>query len=240
MLTSYERLNLLDDSAQERLAIHFADQELFGVEEDPEKFRKLKSGRRSPHYFDIRPGVASYQTRQLVGETMLALAELKAEHDGYEEASEAYDCFVGNPEAMTSFVATTADLAKMPLLQPRVDTSKTRGNKSPILGRYESGVEVAAFDDVVTDGESKIEMIELLDDNDIEVVDYFVVVDREEGGATQVYEEADIAITAALGVSRLVRILRANNRLSDTQFDNVLQYLTEYGDPHALGALGTS
>jgi hypothetical protein len=37
----------------------------------------------------------------------------------------------------------------------------------------------------------------------------------------------------------MVKILRANNRISDTQFDNVRQYLAEYGDPHTLEALGT-
>jgi orotate phosphoribosyltransferase len=236
---SFERLDLLDEATQEKLAIRFSDQELFGVAEDPADYTPLKSERMSPHYFNLRPGIASYETRRMVGETMLTLANRKAELAGYEDVRQAYDYFVGNPEAMTSFAATTADLAEMPLLQPRVDIDKSRGNKSPILGRYEPGAEVAAFDDVVTDGESKIMMIDFLEEKHIDVIDYFVVVDREEGGAAQVYEEANLAITAALGVSRMVKILRANNRISDTQFDNVRQYLAEYGDPHTLEALGT-
>lgn len=74
----------------------------------------------------------------------------------------------------------------------------------------------------------------------LDVKGYYVLLDREEGGAPQVAEATGIDITPALGVSSMVRILRADGLLNQTQYDNVGRYLTEFGDPHAQEAMNTT
>jgi len=206
---------------------------LFGIKDNPNDFIKLKSGRKSPHYFDIRPGISDIDLREDISYAMADLSIAKAITRGANEVNKIYDHYVGTPEAMTSYTALIADIYEMSLLQPRVDQDKKLGNKTPILGKYAKGDRVAAFDDVVTDGQSKIDMIGSLTASGLVVVDYFVTVDREEGGALQVYAETGIEVTPALAVSSLVTILRTENEITQTQYDNVAEYMSEYGDPEA-------
>lgn len=228
---------LLSEEQQMRFATHLVNEGLFGVKEDPADYIKLKSERLSPHYLDMRPGIASFHTRvKIVGGSMLALAEARAiQWTGNQESSvqDVYDKLVGTPEAFTTYAATIADLAETGVLQPRVDTMKATGNKTPILGRYTPNSKVGVFDDVVTDGASKITTVKALADANLEVLDYFVALDREEGGAPQVHEATGLEIVPALGLSRMVTMLHEGGALNQRQFDNVCRYMEQYGEPHA-------
>ncbi len=230
---------LLSETDQEVLAVGLYRNGLFGIKENPEEYITLKSGRRSPHYLNIRPGISSLGTRDLIVDSMIKLAEKAAvTNRNCDNMREAYAHLAGTPEAMTSYAAIIADRTKMSLLQPRVDTQKKSGNTTPILGDYIPADFVAEFDDVVTDGDSKITTVRSLGDVGLNVVDYFVVLDREEGGAPQVFAETGLQITPELGVSTLMNILNAETLLTQTQSDNVLAYMAEYGEPHAQLTLG--
>ncbi len=235
---SVERRLLLPEKDQVELAFGLFDRGLFGIKEDPSEFIKLKSGRLSPHYLDIRPGISSVGARGLIVGSMIKLAERAAvDNRACDYVHEAYAHIAGTPEAMTTYAAIIAERLGMSALQPRVDTKKATGNKTPILGSYAPGDMVAEFDDVVTDGASKIDTIHQLGEAGLTVADYFVVLDREEGGAPQVAAETGVEITPALGVATMVKILDAEAAISQTQFDNVAAYIAEYGDPHAQATL---
>ena len=236
-MAGQERRLLLPDAIQEKLAVRMYEQGHFGIKENPDDYITLKSGRRSPHYFDLRTGLSDPHTRRGVADAMVELALAKTHSVNVGQLRDHYAYFVGSPEAMTSYGASIADLAFMPLLQPRVNTSKTTGNKSPILGRYHEGDEVAAFDDVITDGATKIETIQTLGAHGLVVADYFVVLDREEGGAIEVQSGTGLSVVPALGLAQTVKILRANSLATQTQFDNVVEYMNQYGDPHAISEL---
>jgi uridine monophosphate synthetase len=226
---------VLSEEVQWKLAAALYDNGLFGVKAKRAEYVILKSKRPSPHYLDIRPGLSSFATRHLIAGTM---ADLAVSHTG--KANMGVDYVVGSPEAMTSYATSIADEQRMGLLQPRVAKDKATGNKTPILGRYKEGERVSAFDDVITDGDTKIDTIESLRKGGLEVVDYFVVLDREEGGAPQVAETTGIEITPALGVSSMVRMLTSAGLFDQVQYDNVARYLTEYGDPHARELMNTA
>lgn len=232
-----ERL-LLDSDDQEQVGLYLFDQGLFGVREDPADYIRLKSGRLSPHYFDIRQGVSDWKTRRVVSTTLGALMSRRAVQENSPDLRGRYDYVAGNPEAMTSYAASLADHLKIGLLQPRVDQAKSTGNKTPILGRYQRNEAVALVDDVVTDGGSKEDMIRKMNESGLDVIDYFVVLDREEGGRLQVRQNTGLEIVPALSVSAMVHILEANNRLSGAQTDNVHEYMKQYGDPEARQVLG--
>lgn len=228
---------LLPDRDREEFAMHLHAEGLIGINESPDDYIKLKSGRMSPHYFNVRPGISSYGTRMLIAGTMARLSLFKTDAPDYPSLTEHYDYFVGSPEAMTSYGASIADIAEMGVLQPRVNTAKVTGNKTPILGKFTEGERVAAFDDVITDGATKIETIGSLDSLGLSVEDYYVVLDREEGGAGDVEAATGMVVTPALGLANTVRILRTNGAITQTQFDNVAEYMAEYGDPHAVAEL---
>ncbi len=229
---------LLTEDEQVSLAFRLHDEGLFGIAEDPEAFLMLKSARISPHYFNAREGLSDYGTRLGITTAMSVLVQRRAAQKGFPDPSQAYEYLSGAPEAMTSYAASVADSLRMGLLQPRVDTSKRIGNKAPILGRYIAGGRVGMLDDVVTDGKTKIDTFGSMQESGLVIEDYFVVLDREEGGAAQVAEVTGIDITPALGVSAMVSILHHEGRISRTQFDNVRAYMEQYGDPHARTALG--
>jgi len=237
-----EHALLLDQEAQLKLTVGLYEQGLFGIKENPDDYITLKSERLSPHYLDIRPGISDVNTRDLVVQSMIDLAYTRAQthHNNwiYTDLESVYDHIAGTPEAMTSYAAMIANQLDISLLQPRVDLTKATGNKTPILGRYKEGDKVAEFDDVVTDGASKIATIKGLGKAGLTVVDYFVVVDREEGGAPQVLAETGLAITPVLAVSDMALMLVAENKITNTQFDNVREYIGQYGDPRAKEVLG--
>ncbi len=220
----------LSEENQLRLVLHLHNEGMFGVFEDPDDFITLKSKRVSPHYLDIRPGISDASTRELFANGMLDVAGIGSAYSFNGESRQKYDHIAGTPEAFTAYATTMADISSVNLLQPRVE-QKDRGNKTPILGRFEVNDDVAVFDDVVTDGQTKIDTIYNLSEAGLRVAGYFVVMDRQEGGVPQVAEATGITITPALPVSQVVRMLRAEGELSVTQFDNVAEYLDQYGDP---------
>ncbi len=233
-----ERELVLDPKLQLDLTVDLYKKNMFGIKENPDDYITLKSGRKSPHYLDMRKGISSSHTRFAVASVLLDLAKSGAIKRGCDHPHEAYAHFAGAPEAMTSYMPKLAEIAGVSLLQPRVDITKATGNKTPVLGLYNQGDIIAAFDDVVTDGQTKIDTIQGLGRAGLDVVDYFVVVDREEGGAPQVLAETGIEITPALGVASMALMLRDEDLITTTQFDNVREYMSQYGDPHAQQALG--
>ncbi len=143
---------VLPEENQFEVALHLHETGRFGIHENPDDFITLKSGRISPHYLDLRPGISSPDTRRIVGGGLLDLAEM----------GEDFLHIVGTPEAFTSYAASMADMSERSLLQPRV-AQKQSGNKVPILGTYSDWDTVAVFDDVVTDGKTKVDTIEGLE-----------------------------------------------------------------------------
>ncbi len=229
---------LLSEDKQLALTLSLYERGYFGIQEDPDKFITLKSGRLSPHYLDMRPGISNHSFRDSIAKTMGKLADHRVPAHGFDTPHEAYAVVAGTPEAMTSYAVDIADELGVDLVQPRVSMEKASGNKTAILGVYSEGDNAAAFDDVVTDGQSKIDTIKGLRTAGLNVLDYFVVVDREEGGAPQVLETTGVEITPVLSLSNMAIMLFAEGQIGQTQYDNVRQYMTEYGDPVAQAALG--
>lgn len=226
----------LFDYQQENAAVAFFRRGLFGIEEDPAQFRELSSERRSPHYFDIRKGVSSFRMRKMVAN--LAGNLVKYQQSADEKPYKYYSHFVGVPEAMTVFTTTLADRERTSQLQIRANKQKNRGNRSPILGEYTPGDRVALFEDAVTSGQSTIDEIDTVHAAGLVVEDVFVIVDRQEGGVDAIREHTGVDVIAGLAVANMVQFLRAEGEITQTQYDNVAEYLTQYGDDNARRTLG--
>src|SRR5947207_15373406 len=111
-----ERRLLLSEEEQFEIAVHLFREDLFGIKEDPTEYKTLKSGRLTPHYLDIRPGISNIATRDTIRYVMADLARFRTRNYGFREPRQAYEHFAGIPAAMTSYAPLIADFEHMSLL----------------------------------------------------------------------------------------------------------------------------
>jgi orotate phosphoribosyltransferase len=86
------------------------------------------------------------------------------------------------------------------------------------------GESLLFFDDVVTEGLSKLEGIKALEIHGAHVKNVMVVVDREEGGKENL-EKLGYKVHALVKVSELVEILFKSEHIPKEQRDAVLNYI---------------
>ncbi|HEY4674928.1 MAG TPA: orotate phosphoribosyltransferase [Candidatus Bathyarchaeia archaeon] len=103
--------------------------------------------------------------------------------------------------------------------------SKAYGVTGRIAGAHiTKGENILFFDDVVSEGLSKLEGIKPLQELGAEVKHLMVVVDREQGGRENL-EKLGYKVHALAKVSELVKNLLQNGHISKQQADAVLSYV---------------
>lgn len=88
------------------------------------------------------------------------------------------------PTAATPFVSILSYILKIPMISPRIE-KKSHGLENKVEGVYKKGQTVVLIDDLITTSDSKIEVINILKENDLIVKDVVVLIDREQGGVKQ-------------------------------------------------------
>ena len=91
-------------------------------------------------------------------------------------------------------------------------------------GKVVKGERILFFDDVVTDGMSKLEGIKPLEKLGARIETVLVVVDREQGGRENI-ERVGYKFRALTTISELVRCLLQSSYISEEQTDAVLDYI---------------
>ena len=91
-------------------------------------------------------------------------------------------------------------------------------------GEVVKGEHVLFFDDVVTDGTSKVEGIKPLERLGARVETVMVLVDREQGGKENI-ERSGYKFHALTTISELVKCLLRSSYISEEQADAVLDYV---------------
>lgn len=175
---------------------------------------KLKSGIMSPFYFDMRCVISR-------PDILRAMAGLYVETcSGLAFERIAGVPFTGLP------IATAVSLeAGYPMVFGRRD-SKGYGVARRIEGAFEPGESVLIIDDVITDGRSKIEYIDIFTNNGLLVGDIVVFLDREQGG-TENMRRHGMRLHAVCTISRLLRSLRASDCIDDEQFETVSEFIAK-------------
>jgi len=96
-------------------------------------------------------------------------------------------------------------------------------------GKVVDGERILFFDDVVTDGMSKVEGVKPLEKFGARVETVMVVVDREQGGRENI-ERFGYKFRALTTISELVGCLLQLSCISEEQADAVLNYVKKFRD----------
>lgn len=178
---------------------------------------KLKSGVTSPYYIDLTwllsspeefervAGVIAEEMRKIIQERKidkLASIELKG----------------------ALLLPHIASKIKIPCIIVR-KKSKEYGLTGQIVGgEIKSGERFIFFDDVITDGRSKIEGIKPIEEMGGVVDTIMVVVDREQGGRENL-EAMGYTIKALSTISGIVNKLLEMGEISSEDADKIIRYL---------------
>jgi uridine monophosphate synthetase len=171
----------------------------------------------SPIYVNLRM-LRSYP--DALDAAVEALAEV-IERDGVR-----CDRYADIPMAATPLVAVLTHLTRVPMITPR--GPKTHGLAGTIDGSFTEGDTALLIDDLVTHADSKLEAAEVLEANGLVVRDIAVLVDREQGGATQL-AAAGYALHAATRLTQLLTYFNRTGRLDDRRYAEVAAYLAQEG-----------
>jgi uridine monophosphate synthetase len=102
---------------------------------------------------------------------------------------------------------------------------KTYGATGRVTGaQVNKGDSILFFDDVVSEGLSKLEGMKPLEELGAHVKNIMVVVDREQGGKDNL-QKFGYKIHALTQISELVKCLRMSKKISENQANTVLEYI---------------
>jgi len=181
---------------------------------------KIKSGATSPYYIDLSRVLAAPQQLNII-------AEASAEKIRQITATENITKLASIELKGALIVPSIAIKLNLPCIIVRKE-AKAYG----VTGRT-AGAEVAKgdnilfFDDVVSEGLSKIEGVKPLHELGATVKHMLVVVNREHGGKENL-EKLGYQVHALAKITEIIASLKANKRISKGQADSVLDYIKHF------------
>jgi uridine monophosphate synthetase len=174
----------------------------------------LKSGIQSPIYLDLRV-IISYPA--VLKKITSALDKLVAPL--------VFDLLCVVPYTALP-IATALSLERdIPMVMRRKE-AKDYGTKKIIEGVFHKGQTCLIIEDVITSGTSILETVAPLQAEGIEVEDAIVVLNREQGGQERLQEKG-IHLHSLISIFDLLKVLFYEKRISENQFRDVNQFLTQ-------------
>lgn len=173
----------------------------------------LKSGIKSPIYIDLRI-IISYP--ELLKDIASVLVEISKELEYTKVAGIPYTAL---PIATAFSIATDT-----PMIYSRKE-KKEYGTSKQIEGVWQEGETVLLVDDLITNGESKLETFEVFEQAGLTIKDVVVLIDREQGGR-ELLEKGGYKLHSLISIFEILERMKELNKLDDEQYDRIHKFLT--------------
>ncbi|MEW5847336.1 MAG: orotidine-5'-phosphate decarboxylase [Myxococcota bacterium] len=172
----------------------------------------LKSGKSSPIYMDLRQLVSFPVVLRRAAQAYAGiLATLK------------FDRVAGIPYAALPIATAIGLETGLPVIYPRREV-KEYGTKAAIEGVFKPGETAVMIDDLATTGDTKIEAIKKLEEQDLVVKDIVVLIERGQG-ATEMLAKAGYRMHAVITLREILEDLRQTNAITVEQYREVMDFL---------------
>jgi orotate phosphoribosyltransferase len=182
----------------------------------------LTSGNYSPIYVNCRQLISWRGTVKLIAAAAMLQLELR---------DCAVDVIAGGETAGIPFAAFLADAVDKPMIYVR-KAVKGHGTASRIEGVLEPGSRVLLFEDLITDGLSKISFVKAIRDGAGIVEDAFVILDRLQGGAALLAQDG-VRLTALTDIDLVLEVASDWRLLESSAIDSVRVYMASPSEWHA-------
>lgn len=178
---------------------------------------QLASGQYSPMYFDNRRLATDGSDSLIV--TAYALRILKQ-----IQQQNAIDTIAGGE---TAGIAPAKDLARMSGKQFIYVRKKPKGygKNARVEGMVTKGTALL-FEDLITQGKSKVQFINGLREAEYEVSHCLVIFDREQGGRKRLKEQS-VTLHSLTDFSTTLKVGKASGALKQSELDEIHQYLED-------------
>ena len=181
---------------------------------------KIKSGATSPYYIDLARVLSS--PKQLC-----TIAESASQKITQIMATDKIDKLASIELKGALIVPSIACILNLPCVIIRKE-NKSYGVTGRIAGAdIAEGDNILFFDDVISEGLSKVEGIKTLQELGANVKHLMVVVNREHGGKEKL-EKLGYQVHALAKITEIVDSLYREKSISDDQADKVLNYVKNF------------
>ncbi|RLD49595.1 MAG: orotidine 5'-phosphate decarboxylase [Bacteroidetes bacterium] len=171
----------------------------------------LKSGHKSPFYFDLRDMI-SYP------ELLDGIADLLVE----DIENLDFDYVSGVPYTALPIATLVADMLDKPLIYIRKE-EKAYGTKKSVIGKFEKGSKVLIIDDLITTGESLVETAEKFKNEGLEVVDFSVIIDRSNHVEEKI-NSLGYRLHSLIKLDKMTEVLHENDRITNDQVTKIKEF----------------
>jgi len=181
----------------------------------------LRSGLSSPFYIDLSWLLSSPTDFKIVID---AVADAIKEVQSYTPVNK-----LASEELKGALLLPSiANKLNLPCLIVRKEKKEYGVTGRIAGGEVKKGENILFFDDVVTDGRSKLEGIKPLTELGAKVETILVVIDREQGGRENL-EGLGFKFRAIATLSELVNALSKSRKITDEQTNVILNYVKKTG-----------
>jgi len=178
---------------------------------------KIKSGVTSPYYIDLACLIASPKE-------LCTIAEIAAGEISSIMTVDRIDKLASIELKGALILPSVGCQVNLPCIVVRKE-EKAYGVTGRIAGAsVAKGDRILFFDDVLSEGLSKMEGIKPLEELGGKIKHLMVVVDREQGGRENL-EELGYSVHALARITKLVNCLLEHNQISHAQAEAVMEYV---------------